>query len=74
MVTVTIRRVGSSLGVILPQEATRLLNVQEGDKLILTETPEGMKLTPYDPTFEQQVQAAQDCIHQYRNALRELAK
>lgn len=74
MVTLTVRRIGSSLGVILPQEATKAMNVSEGDRLILTETPDGMKLTAYDPDFEQQVQAAEKCIHKYRNALRELAK
>lgn len=74
MVTLTVRRIGSSLGVILPQEAAKSLNVGEGDRLILTETPEGMKLTAYDPDFERQMQAAEKCIRKYRNALRELAK
>lgn len=74
MVTLTVRRIGSSLGVILPREATKALNVGEGDQLILTETPEGMKLTSYDPDFVEQVQAAENCIRKYRNALQELAK
>ncbi len=74
MVTLTVRRIGSSLGVILPREAAQTLNVGEGDRLILTETPEGMKLTAYDADFELQIRAAEKCIHRYRNALRELAK
>ncbi len=74
MTTLTVRRIGSSLGVILPQEAAKTLNVSEGDRLILTEGPDGMKITPYDPEFERQVQAAEKCIRKYRNALRELAK
>ena len=74
MVTLTVRRIGSSLGVILPQEATKALNVADGDRLLLTETPDGMKITAYAPDFDKQIQAAEKCIHKYRNALRELAK
>ncbi len=74
MTTLTVRRIGSSLGVILPREAAKTLKVAEGDRLILTETPDGMKLTPYDPDFQRQVQAAEKCIGKYRNALRELAR
>ena len=36
-----IRRVGNSLGVIIPTEALALLNVKEGDHLYLTEAAEG---------------------------------
>ena len=74
MVTLKVRRIGSSLGVILPREAAKTLNVGEGDRLILTETSEGMKLTPYDADFARQIEAAGKCIRKYRNALRELAK
>jgi putative addiction module antidote len=58
----------------LPREVTKALNVGDGDQLCLTETPEGMKLTSYDPDFALQVQAAEKCIRKYRNALQELAK
>lgn len=74
MTTVTVRKVGNSLGVILPQEALAALKVGEGDQLTLTESPDGMRITPYNPEFEQQIQAAQKCIRQYRNALKELAR
>ena len=73
MVTLTVRRIGSSLGVILPREAAKTLNVGEGDQLILTETPDGMKITSFDEDFARQIQAAEKCIRKYRNALRELA-
>ena len=36
-----IRRVGNSLGLIIPTEALALLNVREGDVLFLTEAAEG---------------------------------
>jgi hypothetical protein len=33
-----------------------------------------MVLTPYDPEFQRQVQAATDLMDRYKDALKELAK
>jgi len=74
MVRMTVRKIGNSLGVILPAEATAALHVAEGDKLFLTQSPEGFRLTPYDPAFERQMKIAAKGMKRYRNALRELAK
>ncbi len=74
MIQMTVRKVGNSLGVILPAEATAALQVAEGDKLFLTESPEGFRITPYDPAFERQMKVAAKGMKKYRNALRELAK
>ena len=74
MVEVTVRKIGNSLGVILPAEATATLNVTDGDKLFLTETPEGFRITPYDPGFARKVKIAEEGMRRYKNALRELAK
>ncbi len=74
MVQMTVRKIGNSLGVILPAEATAALQVSEGDKLFLTQSPEGFRITPYDPAFERQMKVAAKGMKKYRNALRELAK
>lgn len=74
MVEVTVRKIGNSLGVILPADATALLNVAEGDRLFLTEGPEGLRITPYDPQFARKMQIAAKGMRRYRNALRELAQ
>ena len=74
MVEVTVRKIGNSLGVILPADATALLNVAEGDRLFLTEGPEGLRITPYDPAFARKMEVAAEGMRRYRNALRELAK
>ncbi len=74
MTTLTVRRIGNSLGVILPQEVLGKLNVVEGDKLTLTDSPEGMRVTPYDPEFKRQMEIARQGMRKYRNALRELAR
>ena len=69
-----IRRVGNSLGVTLPKDALKMLGVGEGDKIILTDAPEGFRVTPYDETFEKTMEAFDEGRKKYRNALRELAK
>ena len=38
------------------------------------DTPDGVALTPYDPGFESQMQAARDVMKRRRDVLRELAK
>jgi putative addiction module antidote len=69
-----LRKVGNSLGVILPREVISQLKVVEGDSLALTETPEGYHLTPYDPEIARQVEIGKKIMRRYRNTLRELAK
>lgn len=66
--------IGNSLGVILPKEALAKLNVASGNSVFITETPDGFRITPYDPEFEAQMKAAKAVMKKRRNALRELAK
>ena len=42
-----LRKVGNSVGVVLPKEALARLNVAEGDTLALTDAPDGsLRVTP----------------------------
>jgi hypothetical protein len=43
-------------------------------RLYVTETTEGVMLTPHDPTFEKGMDIAKRAMKTYRNALKELAK
>ena len=52
MLKVKVRKIGNSLGAILPGEVASRLRVKEGDSLSVTETPDGVQLSPYDPEFE----------------------
>jgi putative addiction module antidote len=70
----TVRKIGNSLGVILPKDALSKLGVQEDDRIFVRETPDGLELTAYDPEFEQAMVAYRQVNQKYRNALRELAK
>jgi putative addiction module antidote len=74
MVALKLRKVGNSVGCILPQEVLTTLHVDEGDTIFLTKAPDGYRVTPYDPTFERQMKAARRIMKRDRNLLRELAK
>lgn len=72
--TVKIIKVGNSSGVILPKELLAHLNVDRGDTLSVSRTPDGITLRPADPEFDAQMEIARKVMRKYRNALRELAK
>ena len=74
MVKLTVRKVGNSLGVTLSSQAAQTLRVKEGDQLYLTETPDGFRLTPYDPNFRETIEIAESFMRRYKDALRDLAK
>ena len=44
-----ITTVGNSAGVILPKELLARLRLEKGDELHALETPDGIRLTTYDP-------------------------
>jgi len=74
MVKLKVTTVGSSTGVVLPKEVLARLKIEKGDTLILTDAPDGYRITPYDPDFERQMALARRVMRQRRNVLRELAK
>ncbi|SMH29543.1 AbrB/MazE/SpoVT family DNA-binding domain-containing protein [Azospirillum agricola] len=74
MLALKVTTIGNSVGVVLPKEVTAKLKVEKGDTLYLTETPDGYKVTPYDPEFERQMQLAEGLMRERRNVLHELAK
>ncbi|HLA63436.1 MAG TPA: AbrB/MazE/SpoVT family DNA-binding domain-containing protein, partial [Rhodothermales bacterium] len=69
-----IRRVGNSLGVILPKGVLDSLHLQEGSTVTITRTPDGLLLMPLDSDHEETMAAYEVVARTYKNALRELAK
>ena len=70
-----VRKIGNSLGIVLPKETLALLGVSEGDELIVSEAPNGeMRITRGEVDLDRQLEAARKGMKRYRNALRELAK
>ena len=75
MLELKVRKIGNSLGVVLPKEAVSRLRAGDGDRLFLVEGPSGgYQLTPYDPAFEKKMKKAEDIIGRYRNTLHALSK
>lgn len=75
MQRVKIRKIGNSLGVVLPRDVLARLGVGEGDELIASMKPEReLRLTPTEEDLDRQLEAARKGMRRYRNALRELAK
>lgn len=74
MFALKLQKYGNSTGVTLPKEALAQMNVAQGDTIYLTSSPDGFRLTPYEPGFEQQMEAARRIMKKRRNVLRELAK
>lgn len=69
-----ITTVGNSAGVVLPKELLTRLRVEKGDELYVTELPDGIKLAPYDPEFERQMEVAEGVMRRRRTLLRKLAE
>jgi putative addiction module antidote len=70
-----IKRIGNSTGLILPKELLARLNLAQGEWVYVTELPDGgVRLTPYDPDFEEVMRLSDDVMDEYRDTLRALAK
>jgi putative addiction module antidote len=72
--TAKILTVGSSAGIVLTKEILAHLKVQKGDSLYISETPDGIKLTPYDPDFAEEMEAGRKVMRKHRDVLRKLAE
>ena len=69
-----ITTVGNSAGVILPKELLARLRLEKGDELQALETPDGIRLTTYDPVFAAQMEVAERVMREHRDLLRKLAQ
>lgn len=72
--TVKITTVGNSAGIVLPKELLDRLRVSNGDTLTITETPGGIRLTPYDDEFALQMELAEQIMREDRDVLKKLAQ
>ncbi len=72
--TLRLTQIGNSVGVILPKEILAKLNVSKGDTLFVTETPNGVSISPFDPTFDEQVALGREFMNEFRDTFHALAK
>ncbi|WP_411834445.1 AbrB/MazE/SpoVT family DNA-binding domain-containing protein [Pseudoxanthomonas mexicana] len=69
-----ITTIGNSAGVILPKELLARLRVEKGDELHALETPDGIRLTVYDPELAGQMEVAEHVMRKRRTLLNKLAQ
>jgi putative addiction module antidote len=72
--TVKITTIGNSVGIILPKELLNRLHVEKGDSLYVSETPDGIQLTPYNEDFAEEMESARRVMRKNRDVLRKLAQ
>ena len=73
--TLQVRKIGNSIGVILPKDLLARLKLSEGDKLhVVEQSGSSFRLVPHDPHFDKAMKIARKGMATYRNALSELAK
>ena len=71
---IMLRQMGGSIGATIPKEIAERFHLSKGDEVYVSETAEGILITPYDPTFDDAMAVYEKGAKKYRNALRELAK
>jgi putative addiction module antidote len=74
MTALKLTQIGNSVGVILPKEVLARLKLEKGDTVFVTDSADGIRLTPYSAEFGEQMEAARAVMKRRRNVLRELAK
>lgn len=74
MSALKLTQIGNSVGVILPKETLARLKLVKGDTVFLTESVNGVTLTPYDPELEEQLKLGRDFMHDFRDTFHQLAK
>ncbi|BAS58233.1 AbrB/MazE/SpoVT family DNA-binding domain-containing protein [Leptolyngbya boryana CZ1] len=74
MSNLKVEKVGDALGIVLPEEVLKKLEVKEGDTLYILDTPDGIKITTFDPNLDTAIKAYEKVNQKYTNALRELSK
>jgi putative addiction module antidote len=70
-----IKKIGNSLGLILPKDLLARLKLKEGDKFhIVEQTERGIRLSPYDPKHAKAMDLARRSFRKYADTYKALAK
>jgi putative addiction module antidote len=69
-----ITAIGNSAGVILPKELLARLRLEKGDEVFALETPDGIRLTAFDPELAAQMEVAEQVMRDRRALLHKLAQ
>jgi putative addiction module antidote len=69
------KRIGNSTGFIIPRDVVVRMGIDQGKSFYLAELADGsLRISPYDPDFEQTMKLVDDVMDEYRDTLQALAK
>jgi putative addiction module antidote len=71
---VKVTTIGNSVGIVLPKEVLNRLHVEKGDTVYITDSPEGVLLSPYNAAFAQKLDALEQVMRENRDVLKKLAE
>jgi putative addiction module antidote len=71
---VRVRKIGNSLGIVLPKAALSFLNIQEGDLVTLNCQQDCILLSSAKAASTKTMEAFKSLISRYKNTLSNLAK
>jgi putative addiction module antidote len=72
---IQIRKIGNSIGIVLPKEFVSRFDLREGDRLYPVQQPDGsLRLVPYDPKHAKAMDIARKMMREYRETFAALAK
>jgi putative addiction module antidote len=74
MTALKLTQIGNSVGLILPKELLARLKLEKGDTVFVTDAPNGVNLTPFDPTLEKQLELGREFMREFRDTFHQLAK
>ena len=74
MIALKLTQIGNSVGVILPKELLAKLKLEKGDTVFVTEAANGVNLSPYDPSLDDELALGREFMREYRDTFHQLAK
>ena len=74
MHTLKMTQIGNSVGAVFPKDLLAKLQLEKGDELYVTDSPDGLRITTHNPEFEEQMRVARTVMKNRRDVLKELAK
>lgn len=74
MATLKLRKIGNSVGVVLPKEILARLKLGAGDEVFVSDAPHGVTLSTLSPEAQRQVEIGRDVMKRYREVLAALAR
>ena len=74
MTALKLTQIGNSVGLILPKEILARLKLEKGDTVFVTDAANGVNLTPFDPSIEQQLDLGREFMREFRDTFHQLAK